>query len=167
MRVSPGILGAGAAVLVAGVTAGNAFGTVPPMQMRGMHELLPQARTVAYAAGPGTAWPDHYPLITAAGRFEVHELGERGLYSQARYSYRNAYLAAYYPVEEAEPGYDLAWAAEGEPARVVEDAPEVVEVAVYEAPQPADGAPAAPAGAVVAQVTPRMIDVAAELALRH
>ncbi|HEY6817670.1 MAG TPA: hypothetical protein VI168_19205 [Croceibacterium sp.] len=149
MQLSPGILGAGAAVLVAGIAAGDALGTVPPMQPRGVAELLPQARTVAFAGRFEGDLPDHYPLITRSGRYEVHELGERGLYSQARFGYRQRYLAAHYPTE-----------AESAPA--LETAP--ADVAGL-APEPDDPAPLAPAGPAVAKVTPRMIDVAAELAL--
>src|SRR5688572_14364585 len=95
MELSPRILGMGAVVLVAGI-AGSALGTVPPMQQRGASELLPEARTIAFDHRPQADLPDHYPLGTRTGTVAVSELGERGLYSQARYAWRAAY-AAYDP----------------------------------------------------------------------
>lgn len=156
MQVSPGILGVSAAVLVAGVAAGAALGTVPPMQQRGFTEWLPEQPVVAQELRPTGDFPDHYPLVTRAGRFEVHELGERGLYSQARYGYRT-FDATYYAAAYDEPDHDPAWArSEPEPA---------VEPAVAPAPQPDEhGAPLPPVGAEVAEVNARRIDVVAELA---
>ena len=165
MQFSPRVLGVSAAVLVAGVAAGAALGSVPPMQQRGVHELLPQANTVALDYPETTELPDHYPLVTRTGRFEVHELGERGLYSQARYHY----LDAYYPVEEYDAGYGEEFAGQAEPAVVaaVAAAPATSEAQPLEPTSSDADAPLAPVGPAVAEVTPRIVDVAAELAGRY
>lgn len=165
MQVSPGVLGVSAAVLVVGVAAGAAFGSVPPMQQRGVHEFLPEARTVAIDYPERDDLPDHYPLITRNGRVEVHELGERGLYSQARYSYRQ--LDAYYPVEIDDHGHDTAIAAAAEPALARVPEPGSDDAMRLEPASDKRGAPLAPVGRAVAEVTPRMIDVQAELAGRY
>jgi hypothetical protein len=155
MELSPRVLGVGAAVLVAGILGGAALGTVPPMQQRGVQDMLPEARPVAADHRAQGDLPDHYPLVTRAGRFEVHELGERGLYSQARYAYRDAY--AYYSEGDwDQAGYEADFAAEQEPT----------VVAATEPPADDPTAPLEPAGPAVAEVTPRIIDVAAQLAAR-
>lgn len=92
MQVSPRLLGAGAAVLLAGVASGAVIGKVPPMRYLAQDDLLPQAEAGALAWTPPSALPDHYPIVTPEGRFEVYQLADRGLYRQARY-------AADYPVE--------------------------------------------------------------------
>ena len=157
MHTSPGLLGVSAVVLIAGIAGGVVLGTVPPMQQQGARDMLPQGQTVALAEGAQSAFPDHYPLITRAGRFEVHELGERGLYSQPRYGAREAY--AYYTAEEwNEAGFDSAAAAV---PVVAEPAPAIESHAEDHA------TPLAPIGPTVAEVTPRIVDVAAALAARY
>jgi hypothetical protein len=168
MNLSPGILGVSAAVLIAGVAGGAMFGAVPPMQQRGIHELLPEARTVAIAYRPQGELPDHYPLITRAGRYEVEELGERGLYSQRRYNYRAVY-ADYYPqdvyVDDGR-SYEAELAdAELAVARGVSAAPDAGSQQATAAD--AENAPLEPVGPAVAEVSARYIDVAAELASRN
>jgi len=172
MTISPGILGVSAAVLVAAVTAGTTFGAVPPMQQRDVKELLPATRIVASEYPAQLAFPDHYPLVTRARRYEIEDLGERGLYSQARYNYRAAY-AAYYPEEDQDDAYardaDLA---EPEPGPAPEPGVVLAEqaepAAVPQAPAAAAAnAPPEPVGPEVAEVGARSIDVAAELAARN
>ena len=167
MQLSPGILGVGAAVLIMGIAGGSALGSVPPMQQRGMHELLPQARDLEFASASSVAWPDHYPLVTRGRRFDVDELGERGLLSQARYSYRAYDEYADYPlVEPEDAAFDAAQASEPEPAVVVVAG--LAPDAAGEPVSPDDGAASvAPDDPVVAEVTPRTIDVAVELARRN
>ena len=160
MQLSPWILGAGPAVLIAGVAGGAALGTVPPMQQRGVHELLPQAREIAFAGQPQADLPDHYPLITRAGRFEVGDLALRGLYSQARYNYHRGWYAA---TDPADLGFDSVTAVEADPVVMVELAPDIDWSPPAESPEES----IAPVGATVAEVTPRVIDVAAELAARY
>lgn len=165
MELSPRVLGVSAAVLVAGILGGAALGTVPPMQQRGVLDSLPEARTLAFDHRAQGDLPDHYPLITRTGRFEVHELGERGLYSQARYAYRNVY--AYYPEEEGvEDGYQSDYAVGLEPAALASAEPETWRAAPVEPMADDPTAPLEPVGPAVAEVTPRIIDVAAELAAR-
>jgi hypothetical protein len=164
MDLSPRLLGVSAAVLVAGIAAGAALGTVPPMQQRGTAEWLPEARPVAFAHRRQADLPDHYPLVTRAGTIEVHELGERGLYRQARYAWRQ--LDAYYPEEEDWAGHDSDAVAEPQPA-VVYAAATDTGAPSWRQPEPeAATAPLEPVGAAVAEVTPRIVDVAAELARR-
>jgi hypothetical protein len=85
MQLSPRLLGAAAAVLLAGVSGGAVLGKVPQMQQRGVQEMLPQASVVHFESPQQASLPDHYPIVTPQGRFEVHELRDRGLYRQARY----------------------------------------------------------------------------------
>jgi hypothetical protein len=163
MDLSPRLLGVSAAVLVAGIAAGAALGTVPPMQQRGTAEWLPEARPVAFAHRPQADLPDHYPLVTRTGTIEVHELGERGLYRQARYAWRQ--LDAYYPEEDGtDAGYaPREGAAQEQPVAVMAQAQ---GAASWERESGAATAPLEPVGAAVAEVTPRIVDVAAELARR-
>jgi hypothetical protein len=165
MDLSPRVLGVSALVLLAGILGGAALGTVPPIQQRGVTEWLPEARTLAFDHRAHGDLPDHYPLVTRAGTFEVHELGERGLYSQARYSYRDAY-ASYYPEDEwAEDGYEGDYAAEMQPAVAIAAEP-AAGAASWEREADEATAPLEPVGPAVAEVTPRIVDVAAELAAR-
>lgn len=46
--------------------------------------------------------PDHYPLVTPRGRFEVAELRDRGLYRNHRFG------SGPHWIEDPEPAYDLA-----------------------------------------------------------
>ncbi len=100
MYLSPRLLGAGAAVLFVGIASGAVIGKVPPMKHLAQDYLLPQAGGGELARTPSSALPDHYPIVTPEGRFEVYELSDRGLYRTARYA-EAYYPAAYYPEDYA------------------------------------------------------------------
>jgi hypothetical protein len=91
-------------------------------------------------------------MTTPEGRIEVTDLATRGLYAQQRYGWRTASYEE--PVDPAfPPATTDSWQTE-EPAPLPDDRPE-------DAKPPLDlSAPAAP------EVTPRIIDVAAVLAVR-
>jgi hypothetical protein len=99
MRTSPALLGAIAAVLVTGVACGAELGKVPPMRQAGIDTVLPESRTPAALWEPRFVRPaqDQYAIDTPEGRFEVHELSDRGLYRTARFSQTFAYAQAYEP----------------------------------------------------------------------
>ena len=88
------------------------IGKVPPIQPMGIETVLPQANIVAIDYRQDRALPDHYPLVTPQGRFEVHELADRGLYSQARYA---PYPYDDYEAELARAELEAAYEAETEP----------------------------------------------------
>jgi hypothetical protein len=79
------------------------------------------------------ALPDHYALNTPAGRFEVGELSNRGLYAQRRFGWREAQFA---PPPEAplpEPAADPGWSygsTDGQAQPVAEQLPSSTEQAV-------------------------------------
>lgn len=173
MQFTPRLAGAMAVVVATGIAGGALLGQVPPIKLIGTDTTLPEARTLALDYLETRALPDHYPIVTPRGRFEVYELAERGLYSQARYAPytfadRDAALvnarldAAYAELVETEEEADAE-------ARSV--APGPIETAAADTRAirldpsvrvrgEAD-APAMPA------ITPRTIDVAMELAALH
>lgn len=151
MHLSPRFLGALAAVLVTGAT-GAVLGTVPPMRQSGLDDVLPEA------SGPSFAWDyrqerppqDQYAIVTPEGRFEVDELLDRGLYRSRYPEYADAG-----PVEDAPVELDAAYA--------VKAPPELAAAIDYaEMPPPENAVAEAPPQ--VAEVTPRIVNVAAELA---
>jgi hypothetical protein len=135
---------------IAGAVGGATINT-SPIQKAGIgSEMLPQADFAfdpADSGLPEAAPPDHYAMTTPAGRVEVAELSTRGLYAQQRFGWREASFEPPPPPEWPEP--------QGEWDRT---APESVRA--YGEPEPA----APPAPAEPDAVTPRTIDVAAELA---
>lgn len=85
--------------------------------------------------------PDHYALNTPAGRFEVGELANRGLYAQRRFGWREAQFA---PPPEAplpEPAADPGWSY----GSATELAEPVVETPPPSAEQPVPAPDAQPA----------------------
>lgn len=85
MTKSPFFWGAGLACAMGGAVAGSALGSTPILDRPTLTSFY---ASHADAQAPGAARdtpPDHYPLVTRAGTVPVGELGQRGLYSQARY----------------------------------------------------------------------------------
>lgn len=173
MRVTPRTLGGMAAILVAGVASGAVIGKVPPMKRLAPDYLLPQAASAEPAWSSQVALPDHYPIVTPEGRFEVYELSSRGLYRAARYApsgFDDADYAAALAYDETLPA-----AIDGADIEIGDSPAAVVpgEMAVAPAadlaprfdPPPADD-PATNPAAAVAPPTARVIDVTAELAAR-
>ncbi|TMM46723.1 hypothetical protein [Qipengyuania marisflavi] len=175
MKLSPKQICAVAVVAVAGAISGAAIGTTPVIE-RETSATMPQANFDAARAASAIAAkpaPNHYPIVTPQGRFEVSELSSRGLYRNARYedSFYNA------------PMYDEAveLAAETRDFYVAED----VHVVKPISRQPAVAAVAPTIDEstraqepLFAQATPfpqpeivqgpaRMVDVAATLAARN
>jgi len=143
-------LGACALASIAGAVGGATINT-HPIQKAGIgSEMLPHtdfAFDPSDSGLPEAAPPDQYAMNTPEGRIEIPELSTRGLYSQQRFGWRQA---SYEPPPLPEwPEPKGEWdrtAPESEPA--------------YGEPEPAEpDAPAQPEA-----VTPRVIDVAAELA---
>lgn len=177
MRFTPQVLGAVAAILVTGVASGAILGDVPPMTRVSQQDLLPEARTIAIDYRQDRNLPDHYPLVTPRGRFEVHELADRGLYSQARYaSYRYAAYDDYtehdYEVELAHAELEAAYESEPEvrPAArvaVTAEAGEMVELPPATIPESPPQYRSADAAYAAASGTPRIIDVREELPARY
>jgi hypothetical protein len=75
---------------VSGAMAGTAIGsaTIP---FRSAYDFeRPQPQGIADydgSAAPQVPLPDHYPIETPGGRFEVYELSARGLYANRRYAF--------------------------------------------------------------------------------
>lgn len=149
MQVRPLFLGACALVSIAGAVSGATTNT-RPIQNAGIGSaMLPQpefAFDPADSGMPQAALPDHYAMTTPEGRIEVAELATRGLYAQQRFGWREASYEPAPPPPLPEP--ESQWA-----ERPVDGVP-------------AAGEPAAPAFDAPPEtaVTPRTIDVAAELA---
>lgn len=149
MRIEPRLLGAMAVALALGTTGGAVLGKVPAMHRDGIAELIPgQPQDEEQPDALANQAPDHYALVTREGRFGVSQLSDRGLYRNFRYS-----------PDFAVGAYDQYVAAAEQPV-AVEPSGEVIEVS-------SELAPAEPHSSMeVAEVTPRVIDVAAELAIR-
>ncbi|MXO76071.1 hypothetical protein GRI40_12680 [Altererythrobacter aerius] len=154
MKVTPLFLGACAFASITGVVSGATIDTRPIQQGGiGTHGLASQ--TVDHPAPfTGTVQtahlPDHYAMTTPEGRIEAGELSTRGLYAQARFGWREEFPPP------GEPG-----PIEPEPALSVIE-PAVLPVqAETETPGPDAAQPVAET-----QPGPRIIDVAAALAVR-
>ena len=151
MKATPLFLGACVIASIAGAVGGATTNTTPILNGGIGSDLLPE-RSIAFDPSdsglPNVATPDHYAMVTPAGRIEVAELSTRGLYAQRRF------------------GWD-------EPEYVSEAAPEYFDEPVEEIQQPAPAITAQPVADQVQPLDltepaeasgPRIIDVAAELA---
>lgn len=184
MRSTHLIAGACAAALIGAVT-GASMPTDPLDRGIDAWDRLPQPDFAEDGGEDGPAGlsepealPDHYPLVTPRGRFEVAELRDRGLYRNRRFG------SDPYWIDDPEPAYEIA----DVDYRYLPDegfdyAPAPPERAARSAhspaSQPTEGKPlalaAADQGALVpALVKPRalaggarVIDVAAELTARQ
>jgi hypothetical protein len=150
MQAKPLFLGACALASIAGAISGATTNT-RPIQKAGIgSELLPRAEI---SSDPGDLWraqpalPDHYAMTTPDGRVEVAELATRGLYAQQRFGWREADYEPAPPPPLPEPQSE--WA-----GRPVEGEPAFAPPAARSSQEPAQPA----------SVSPRVIDVAAELA---
>lgn len=154
-------VGACAAVLLGAVTGASIDTT--PLERRGdAGDLIsrPEASAAEFEANAEPqALPDHYPLITPQGRFEVEELRLRGLYRNRRFA-----MSSWW-VDDFEPAYEVAAAdyrylpydtPEPEPATSVRTPPseEPPVLAV-------DAAPLAAGELPQVSVKPRTVEVAA------
>lgn len=107
---APALWGAALASALGGAIAGNALGSVQPIDRSVLTEMYQShPSTTGYASGDDRP-PDHYPLVTRAGTVPVAELATRGLYRQARYQPR-VYAANYGGYEPAVETYqyDEGW----------------------------------------------------------
>lgn len=155
MKAMPMFLGACALASIAGAVGGTTINTTPLQVASIGSDMIPDRAIAFDPSGNGgrhEALPDHYAMTTPEGRIEVTDLATRGLYAQQRYGWRTASYEE--PVDPAfPPATTDSWQTE-EPAPLPDDRPE-------DAKPPLDlSAPAAP------EVTPRIIDVAAVLAVR-
>ncbi len=157
MELSPRVLGALAAALVAGVAGGAVLGKVPPMQRMDGADPLADARPVPPADELELAPQDQDPIVTREGRFEVARLSDRGLYRNRRYSPVFA-VGGYDASADAVAAASRA-AAEPEPPAPVG---EVIEIAA--APEAAAASAEPQSASATAEVTPRSVDVTAQLA---
>jgi hypothetical protein len=113
MKATPLFLTACAVASIGGIVSGATIDT-RMIQHAGIG--MDQINRPAIAFDPAdsglndqVALPDHYALNTPAGRFEVAELSNRGLYAQRRFGWREAQFA---PVPEAplpEPEAERGW----------------------------------------------------------
>ena len=147
-------LGACALASIAGAVGGTTINTTP-MQVAGIGSSMIPERAIPFDRSSGIqqeALPDHYAMTTPEGRVEVSDLATRGLYAQQRYGWRPASYEE--PVEPAfAPDASTDWKVE-EPAPLPNDQ-QVTAEPLLELASPA-----------TTEVTPRMIDVAAVLAVR-
>ena len=151
MQVTPVFLGACALMSIAGAVGGATINT-QPIQKAGIgSEMLPRT-DIAFDPSddglPEAAPPDQYALSTPDGRVEIAELSVRGLYSQQRFGWHEASYEP--PPLPPWPEPSGEWSIEesaGGPAHA-EAAPAVVAAQAVDEPA----------------VTPRMVDVATELA---
>lgn len=151
MKATPFFLGACAFASMAGALSGAATNTTP-IQNGGIGmDMLPE-RAFAFdpraTAENNPALPDHYPIVTPAGRFDVGELATRGLYAQQRFGWREAdYIP---PPPEPAFEYDVV--------EHTEVSPPAIDAQPLAPPrQPLDLSPSSQTGEA------RMIDVATEL----
>lgn len=160
MTIPLPILGAGIACALGGAVAGNALGSAPVLD-RSTLATLYQSHDSEAPEESERVLPDHYPLVTRSGTVPVAALGERGLYSQARFRPLRM-------MEELPPQAELAaW----EPERWVDDDPPappsaegVSEPEADDAAQPlhlAEGPVA-----VADEGTAKLVNVSATLAMR-
>lgn len=151
MKATPLFLGACAFASIAGALSGAATNTTPIRNGGIGMDMLPE-RVFAFdprdTGQPEPALPDHYPIVTPAGRYDVGELATRGLYAQQRFGWREA---DYAPLPEP--------AFAGDPAALAEAPLPAIDARPAAAPVQPPDLPA-PGGESKA----RTIDVAAELA---
>lgn len=153
MKATPAFLGACAFASMAGALSGAATNTTP-IQNGGIGmDMLPE-RAFAFdpreTAEPQPALPDHYPIVTPAGRFDVGELATRGLYAQQRFGWRE--------VDYSPPPPEPAF--EPDPVEHSEVPPPAIEAQPLTPPrQPLDLFPSPQTGEA------RTIEVAAELSV--
>jgi len=102
MQATALFAGALAVATFAGAIGGASISTVPislggdPLGNVPRHPIdMATAGAAAYASQP-----DHYAIETREGRFEVGELGNRGLYSQARYQWHDPVPAEFYDMAQ-------------------------------------------------------------------
>jgi hypothetical protein len=180
---SPRLIASACAAALLGAMTGASIATEPLERGIDAWDHLPQPDIDGEEAdrlSEAKALPDHYPLVTPQGRFEVAELRDRGLYRNRRFAIDD------YWIDSPEPAYELAADYEYIPADSYEPAPvrtaaearaaarASLEASPQEAGPPvlavAEAEPLAPpsvsrppslAGA------PRVIDVSAELAARQ
>lgn len=160
MPNAPALWGAGLACALGGAIAGNALGSVQPIDRSVLTELYQSHDLSEESAFSGSRPPDHYPLVTRAGTVPVGELGMRGLYRQARYQprvYAADYTVSDVHVEEYRPSEDWRPETEHQASRV-----EVEAAAEAEEPLQLAGGPVA----LPARGEAKSIDVDAVLALR-
>lgn len=155
MKALPMFLGACALASIAGAVGGTTINTTPLQVASIGSDMIPDRAIAFDPSGNGgrhEALPDHYAMTTPEGRIEVTDLATRGLYAQQRYGWRTASYDE--PVDRAFAQEEPADRQVNEPAALPNDRSDVAEL-------PLDlSAPAAP------EVTPRIIDVAAVLAVR-
>lgn len=156
MKATPLFLGACALASIAGAVGGTTINT-SPLQGAGIGSAMIAHRAVVADASDYShqqeILPDHYALTTPEGRIEVSDLANRGLYAQQRYGWRTASYEE--PVEPA-------FAPENLEDHGLEEAVPLPDN-IHEAEEP----PLDLATPTNVQVTPRMIDVAAVLAVRN
>jgi hypothetical protein len=149
MQAKPLFLCACAFASIAGAVGGTTTNTTPIQKARIGSEMLPQASIEfdrADSGLPEVALPDHYAMTTPEGRVEVAALATRGLYAQQRFGWDEA-------------SYDIPEAPAPEPVSQVEPLESHGEPA-YREEDPARPEPSGDRQ----EITPRIIDVAAELA---
>lgn len=164
---------AAAAAALAGAVSGAAIDKTPLQRGADAWDQLPryeigESDFAALEARRDT--PDHYPIVTPQGRFEVAELRDRGLYRNRRFGMQWTSDWPEYP----EPAYEVAAAdyeylpPEPAPRRPVLAPASASETASERAPAilAANAEPLAGEAAPAIEVRPRTIDVAATLASR-
>jgi hypothetical protein len=157
MQIEPRVLGAVAAAVVLGVSSGAVLGKVPEMRHDDYLARLAENRPSApMPFEQEQAKQDQYALITDEGRFEVSQLSDRGLYRNVRYSPAFA-VGAWDDYLDAAAHYDTG----AQPSSHAESG--VIEVAADGAAMPVEALPQM----AVNEVTPRIINVTAELAARN
>ena len=156
MKATPLFLGACALASIVGAVGGTTINT-SPLQGAGLGSaMIAQRAVVADASDYGhqqEILPDHYAMTTPEGRIDVSDLANRGLYAQQRYGWQTATYEE--PVEPELAPENLEDLGLEEPASLPDNAHE------------AAGPPLDLATPTNVQVTPRMIDVAAVLAVRN
>ncbi|WP_435416949.1 hypothetical protein WAB17_08600 [Parerythrobacter aurantius] len=95
----------------AGAGAGSAIGNTALIRDDSLAYALPALQATGYEGvtrRTAAALPDHYAIETPEGRFEVEELGSRGLYASARFDGPALFAepVEYVAYEEASPTID-------------------------------------------------------------
>ena len=99
------LIAAACAAAVFGAVTGTAIATDPIERGIDAWDHIPQPDLDdpdAAKLSAAKTLPDHYPLITPQGRFEVAELRDRGLYRNRRFG------SDPYWIDAPEPAYELA-----------------------------------------------------------